>query len=139
MCYVCNTDLCSSNYYLIDFIYLIGYGTAVPGQFDRTISPSIASVTSGYSAASSVAGTGSLSKRLEWDTTADLRPGKHWGEDDDIIQNQKYAANQLEGLDKEVIESYSNYFQREDPEGKPSKKQGIGATGVSQGKSDMTK
>ena len=57
----------------------------------------------------------------------------------DIIQNQKYAANQLEGLDKEVIESYSNYFQREDPEGKPSKKQGIGATGVSQGKSDMTK
>ena len=96
-------------------------------------------MTSGYSAASSVAGTGSLSKRLEWDTTADLRPGKHWGEDDDIIQNQKYAANQLEGLDKEVIESYSNYFQREDPEGKPSKKQGIGATVISQGKFDMTK
>ena len=124
---------------LIDLIYLVRYGTAVHGQFDRTISPSIASVTSGYSAASSVAGTGSLSKRLEWDTTADLRPGKHWGEDDDIIQNQKYAANQLEGLDKEVIESYSNYFQREDPEGKPSKKQGIGATVTSQGKSDMTK
>jgi hypothetical protein len=110
---------------------LIGHGALGTGHFDRTTSPSIASVTSGYS----VTSTGSMRKNLEWDTTADLRPGKHWGEGDEVIQNQQEASKNLDNLSQMVIETYSNYFPREDPEGKPSKKTVATSSGASQGKS----
>ena len=83
----------------------------------------MASVTSGYSATSSVTGgVGSLRKNLEWDITADLRPGGAWVQGEDVIPNQREAANKLDNLSQMVIETYSNYFPRGDPEGKPSKK-----------------
>ena len=90
---------------------------------DRTTSPSVASVTSGYSATSSVAGgAGSLRKHLEWDITADLRPNEPWVQGEEVILDQSEAANKLDNLSRMVIETYSNYFPRGDPEGKPSKK-----------------
>ena len=115
------------------FIYILSNFTGhVAGaqQFDRTTSPSMASVTSGYSVASSLGGgTGSLRKNLEWDTTADLRTDKHWTENDVEIQNQREAARKIiiekDNLSQMVIETYSNYFPREDPEGKPSKKNAV--------------
>lgn len=39
---------------------------------DRATSPSMASVTSGHSAASSVGGIGGARRLLEWDSGADL-------------------------------------------------------------------
>jgi hypothetical protein len=39
---------------------------------DRATSPSMASVTSGHSAASSVGGPGGVRRNLEWDSGADL-------------------------------------------------------------------
>lgn len=108
-------------------------------QFDRTTSPSMASVTSGYSVTSSLGGgTGSLRKNLEWDTTADLRTDKHWTENDVEIQNQREAARKIiienDNLSQMVIETYSNYFPREDPEGKPSKKNTVISGGAIQSK-----
>ena len=111
---------------------LVGHGALSTGNFERTTSPSIASVTSGYS----VTSTGSMRKNLEWDTTADLRPGKHCGEGDEVIQNQQEAARRIviekDNLSQMVIETYSNYFPREDPEGKPSKKPLATSSGASQ-------
>ena len=113
---------------------LAGPGVLGTGHFDRTASPSIASVTSGYS----VTSTGSMRKNLEWDTTADLRPGKHWGEGGEVIQNQQEAARRIviekDNLSQMVIETYSNYFPREDPEGKPSKKPLASSSMATQGK-----
>ena len=108
-------------------------------QFDRTTSPSMASVTSGYSVTSSLGGgTGSLRKNLEWDTTADLRTDKHWTENDVEIQNQREAARKIiienDNLSQMVIETYSNYFPREDPEGKPSKRNTVTSGGAIQSK-----
>ena len=102
---------------------------------DRTTSPSVASVTSGYSATSSVAGgAGSLRKNLEWDITADLRPGEAWVQGEEVISTQREAANNLGKLDQMVIETYSNYFPRGDPEGKPSKKPVVASSRTAAGK-----
>ena len=105
----------------------------------------MASVTSGYSVTSSLGGgTGSLRKNLEWDTTADLRTDKHWTENDVEIQNQREAARKIiienDNLSQMVIETYSNYFPREDPEGKPSKRNTVTSGGAIQSKlrSDMS-
>ena len=125
---------------LKSFIYILSNFTGhVSGahQFDRTTSPSMASVTSGYSVTSSLGGgTGSLRKNLEWDTTADLRTDKHWTENDVEIQNQREAARKIiiekDNLSQMVIETYSNYFPREDPEGKPSKKNAVTASAAIQ-------
>ena len=99
----------------------------------------MASVTSGYSVTSSLGGgTGSLRKNLEWDTTADLRTDKHWTENDVEIQNQREAARKIiienDNLSQMVIETYSNYFPREDPEGKPSKRNTVTSGGAIQSK-----
>ena len=78
---------------------------------DRATSPSMASVTSGHSAASSVGGV--VRRNLEWDSGADL------GYLGDSLP-QKEAAASLSTLEKLAIGNYSNYF-RGDPEGKPAK------------------
>ena len=117
----------------------VGAGASGGQHFDRTTSPSMASVTSGYSVTSSIGGgTGSLRKNLEWDTTADLRTDKHWTENDVEIQNQREAARKIiiekDNLSQMVIETYSNYFPREDPEGKPSRKNIVPSSGAVQRK-----
>ena len=85
-----------------------------------------------------------MRKNLEWDTTADLRTDKHWTENDVEIQNQREAARKIiienDNLSQMVIETYSNYFPREDPEGKPSKRNTVTSGGAIQSKlcSDMS-
>ena len=74
-----------------------------------------------------------MSRKLEWDTAADLTPDVHWGDEYKTIQNQREAADNLDKDSKMVILSYSNYFTREEPEGKPSKKHGKGSSGAGQG------
>ena len=97
-------------------------------------------MTSGYSAASSAAGgAGSLVRRmgkLEWDTTADLRADLDvpWVQGDNPILNQREAVKDISNLEQMVIESYSNYFPRGDPEGKPSKKSAATTSGGLTGK-----
>ena len=75
-------------------------------------------------ASSLAGGVASLHRKsnLEWDPSTDL--GVPWTKGDLAISNQREAANRLEGIEKDLIDNYSNYLPREDPEGKPSKKPG---------------
>ena len=74
------------------------------------MSPSIASVASCSTTAS-----GTDAQRLQWDNGADL--GYY-----DKIMKQKEAYTKLDTLDKELMENYSKYAKRTEPEGKPSTK-----------------
>ncbi len=59
-------------------------------------------------------------------------------ESGEVIQNQQEAAGRIviekDNLSQMVIETYSNYFPREDPEGKASKTPVATSSGASQRK-----